>query len=192
MSVASNLSPVVGNKNVWVTCPKCHGKDQDCTQCAGIGRVSIDPTTAYVRGEISEATWKKKLNQEKRANAPTREQVLTQVREREKQQGHPIDHDKTYNGYTNWDTWETMLILENSQQSDRWLQSWRQNFDKKIKAGTFTPSEAEKAVDKYIIPAARRESSRQQFGRDFTPDANIDPKKVNKAEVVRMILEHGE
>lgn len=98
-----------------------------------------------------------------------------------------------FNGHTNWDTWETMLLLENTRESDRWLNNWSDNFNKKIKAGTFNPEEAEKAVEKYIIPAARgSQRFKWAVGRDFTPDENIDPKKVNKAEIVRRIVEKAD
>jgi hypothetical protein len=86
-----------------------------------------------------------------------------------------------------------MLVLENTQRSNKWLDEWHNNFAKKIKAGKFNHDEAEKAVTNYIIPAARgRKSLSWAVGNDFTPDSNIDPKKVNKAEVVNSILEHGE
>ncbi len=115
----------------------------------------------------------------------TTNEAVAVMREREKAM---LNED--YNGYTNHDTWNTMLLLENTQESDRWLNNWSINWKKKIKGGRFNPEEAEKAVATYIIPAAKGKKSLQwAVGRDFTPDPDIDASKVNKAEIVRMILE---
>ena len=37
-----------------------------------------------------------------------------------------------YNGWANWDTWETALIIDNSQSSYNWKQAWKKNLLKKI------------------------------------------------------------
>lgn len=131
-------------------------------------------------GQISDEEWAIK--------ATTTKEAIAIMREREKQQGH--DPNNAYNGYTNHDTWNVMLLLENTPESYRWLDNWKANWDKKIKGGRFNPEEAERAVEKYIIPAVKGKKSLQwAVGRDFTPDPDIDAKKVNKAEIVRLILD---
>jgi hypothetical protein len=96
--------------------------------------------------------------------------------------------DETYNGWTNWDTWNTMLILENTQESYNWLQAWKLNWQRKMKRGVFNMTMAESVVTKYLVPAARGLAISKRFGRDFVGDVRIDPKKVNKREIVEHIL----
>lgn len=101
--------------------------------------------------------------------------------------------DETYNGWTNWDTWETALIIDNSKSSNDWKNRWRANFLKKKNKGKFDEMKAEKVVEKYIVPTARGKSQWAKHfnlveqGR-FATDSTINPKKVNKKELVKWIL----
>lgn len=93
----------------------------------------------------------------------------------------------SYNGYKNWDTWETMMILENDEGTYKWLKSWGVNFGRKMKAGTFSKVQAETVVEKYLIPVARGKGRAKDF-RGLSTDPDIDPKKVDKAEIVNIII----
>lgn len=96
-----------------------------------------------------------------------------------------------YNGWTNWDTWNTALVLDNTESTQRWLGEWAKNFHRKQKKGTFNMKLAEKVVEKYLIPVARGKGMAKRFS-GFQGDSEIDPKKVNKEEIVRHILELDE
>lgn len=124
---------------------------------------------------------------------PSKAEVLQEMRQREIAEGKPSTQAERYNGWTNHDTWNTMLLLKNTQESDRWLSNWSKNFNRKIKAGKFDPVQAEKVVDEYLVPAARGSKSlKWAVGPDFVADPEIDPKKVNRAEIVRHIIEHDD
>lgn len=151
---------------------------------------SSDWTDKYIRGEISEQTWRRHMNADRRANAPSIDDVLAVVGQRASEQGFPQNDNDRFNGWTNWDTWELMLLLNNSQPSYNWLEAWKKNFGTKINQGKFDPKMAEDVVRKYLIPVARgtRKPPFYDQYREFTPDSNIDPKKVNLAEVVHNML----
>lgn len=146
-----------------------------------------DFTSKYLRGDISEDTWRRHQNAERSASAPSFETVMSQVSEKANAEKGSED----YQGWTNWDTWELMLLLENSQPSAKWIDAWGENFAKKIKQGKFSQDEAEKVVATYFIPVARGTKKPLFYDQyhEFTPDENIDAKKVNKAEVVHNILQ---
>jgi hypothetical protein len=113
-----------------------------------------------------------------------------QLNQKAKQSGSVSGDAQGYNGWTNWDTWNVMLLLDNTQESYRWLENWANNFGKKVEQGKFQIEDAEKVVAKYLIPAARgAKSFSYAVGKDFTPDPEIDPAKVNKAEIVEKLLE---
>lgn len=102
-----------------------------------------------------------------------------------------------YNGYKNWDTWVTLLILENTQSSQKWLLAWKKNFERKIAKGTFDKEQARKVVTKYIIPAARGKGpwakhfeAVERGGWASEPD--INPSKVDADEVIESILKLDE
>ncbi len=107
------------------------------------------------------------------------------------------DNPERYNGWYNYDTWATYLILSNHESSYRWLEEWRKNFERKIKSGRFVKEAAEFAVWRYMVPTAqgkgewaksfqRQEESR---GGQFTPQEDIDRSKVHYGEIVDAILE---
>lgn len=156
-------------------------------------QMRINANNKYVAGRITRATWQKKMREADKLAAPSRDEVIQMMRKREIAQGLPKDPNKRYNGWANWDTWNTMLLLNNTQRSHRWLGEWSKNFNRKIKAGTFDPEKAETVVNKHLVPAARgARSKRWAVGEDFTADPDIDPKKVNKAEVIRHIIQHND
>jgi hypothetical protein len=102
--------------------------------------------------------------------------------------------DEKYEGWTNWDTWATWLVLTNTEQSQKWLENWSKNFQKKIKQGKFDMEKAEKVVKKYLIPSARGKGSwAKVFMKNpynpLVPEPDIDPKKVNAREIVKAILD---
>jgi len=106
------------------------------------------------------------------------------------------------NGHPNWDTWETLLILENDQRSYRWLLEWRKNWERKMKGNRFNKEAAEYAVWKYIIPVARGmgrardwragrtydENMRPYYETEFVGDEDIDRDNVDYGWVVDHIL----
>jgi len=107
------------------------------------------------------------------------------------------ENPERYNGWYNYDTWATNLILTNHQSSQRWLDAWRDNWRQKMKGGRFVPEAAEFAVWKYLIPAAQgkgpwakhfTEVEKYQGGL-YTPQEDIDRSKVNYKEIVDAILE---
>lgn len=146
----------------------------------------IKANDEYVRGQITEATWRSKLRRADRICAPSTDEVLTTLEKRSIDQGRPTDFNKQYNGWSNWDTWETKLILDNSEETQRWQNDWGKNWHQKIKAGTFDPEKAESVVPKYMVPVARGKNKR--FKMDGGEDPDIDAKKVNKAEIVHNII----
>lgn len=141
----------------------------------------------YVQGKISEKTWRRKMREADRNSAPKTEEVLATMERRTVEQGKPADENQRYNGWSNHDTWETKLILDNTQSTERWQHDWGKNWLRNIKAGRFDPEKAEYVVDKYLVPTARGKNKRFA-GPDLTPDPEIDPKKVNKAEIVHSII----
>lgn len=143
---------------------------------------------SYVRGDGQKAN----VNMAKPTITvkPSLNDVIAVMRERAKAQGAVSGDNQGYQGWTNHDTWNVMLLLENTQESDKWLSAWKQNFDKKIKGGRFNPVEAEKVVTNYLIPAAKGAKRFEwAVGKGFTADPDIDASKVNKAEIVLKILE---
>lgn len=115
-------------------------------------------------------------------------------KEKKKEEKIPEPRSEEYNGWTNWDTWNTMLLLENTQASDRWLDAWHKNFKRKIKSGKFDREKAKLVVKKYLVPTARGKGSfYKQFEKDgFTADPEINPDKVNADEIVDAIINKEE
>ncbi len=85
----------------------------------------------------------------------------------------------TYNGWTNWDTWNVALIWDNDEILYKRKLEWAKNLSKKIKKGTFNKIESKK-IAKYFISEARK------------VDKDIVAKEVNKAEIVNSVLEMAE
>ena len=96
----------------------------------------------------------------------------------------------SYLGYENWDTWNTLLILENDQRTYNWLWAWNKNWKRKVKKGTFDQARAESVVKKYLVPTARGTQKSRFPG--LVTDSDINPKLVSKKEVVEHIMEMDE
>lgn len=102
-----------------------------------------------------------------------------------------------YNGWYNYDTWATWLIISNHQSTDRWMNAWRENWKRKMNSERYVQEAAEFAVWKYIIPVAQGKGRAKEFAREerelyrneFTPQEDIDRSKVNYKEIVDAILE---
>ena len=97
-----------------------------------------------------------------------------------------------YNGWWNHDTWETFLILGNTEQTERWLRrDWKGSWERKMKSGRFDRDEAKFAIWKYIIPVAQgRGVAKSRFKlQEGEFDADIDRSKVNIDEILDAILE---
>jgi hypothetical protein len=141
-----------------------------------------------------------------RMTSPSGEKERRRFQIAKHMQSQNPEYNSQFNGWTNHDTWNTMLILENDQRSYRWLQEWRKNWERKIKGGRFNQEEAEFAVWKYIVPAARGqgrahdwkagrtwdENMRPYYEDEFVGDDRIDRDNVDYASVVRHILEIGD
>jgi hypothetical protein len=99
-----------------------------------------------------------------------------------------------YNGWTNWDTWNVALLMDNSEPSYKWMMAWHENFMRKIKSGKFSMEKAKLVVRKYIIPTARGTKKPIFYDprHDFVGDPDIDPSKVNQEEIVNHIIHYGE
>lgn len=102
--------------------------------------------------------------------------------------------DEKYNGWANWDTWATALYIDNAQSSYNWKQAWKKNLLKKKLKGKFDEQKALKVVDKYIIPTARGKGSWAKHFNSierggFASDERIDPKQVDKKEILKWLME---
>ncbi len=81
-----------------------------------------------------------------------------------------------YQGWTNWDTWETKLLLDNDEQLARQIEAAGRNFLRKEQAGTFDREAARYYVLKYLVPQAKKQ------------DPSIDSRKVDLGEIADVIL----
>jgi hypothetical protein len=145
-------------------------------------------TSKYAKGEISEKAWRQKCNEADRIAAPSSDDVLITLEQRSLAEGKPATQEQRYNGWSNWDTWETKLILDNTQETSKWEEAWGKNWHQKIKAGKFDPEKAELVVSKYLVPVARGKRKWAGCNMEGGVDPDIDPKKVNKAEIVHNII----
>ena len=114
----------------------------------------IKANDAYARGQIDGKTWRARLNKADKISAAEPHEVLRDLETRSYKEGKPLD-GTNYNGYANWDTWETKLILDNTEETQKWQNAWGKNWHQKMKAGKFDPEKAELVVSKYLVPVAR-------------------------------------
>ena len=88
--------------------------------------------------------------------------------------------DSRFGGRSNWDTYETTLTLDSDQRTYNQMMSASENFNRKLRNGTFDMDRAEEYVRKTLVPEARK------------VDPDIDPKQVNARELVREIIKMNE
>jgi len=88
----------------------------------------------------------------------------------------------------NWDTMETIAILESNEQTQKWLVAWHKSFVQKIKAGSFDANKAMSVVNKYLVPVARG-TRKMWFDENRYKNPDINPKNVDAAAVILNILE---
>lgn len=92
--------------------------------------------------------------------------------------------EQGYNGWTNWDTWNVNLILDNEEFLSRRKASWGANFLRRHRKGTFDLEQAAKAVRLYLLPMAIRQDKAYSGGK-----SEIDRKAVNCHEIAQTILD---
>lgn len=94
--------------------------------------------------------------------------------------------DESYNGWANWDTWNTNLIMDNDEALQRNKEAWKLNFLRKYKKGDFDIDKAAKAILLYVVTAARKKD------KEWSGDTSeIDPKKVNAKEIAQNWLDEA-
>jgi len=94
-----------------------------------------------------------------------------------------------YNGWWNWDTWETKLILDNSERSQNQLEYLRRRWKDLMSRGQFDKMEAKFYVWKYLVPAAQGRGPFKYITEQGGQDPEIDPTQINYDEIVDSILE---
>ena len=60
--------------------------------------------------------------------------------------------DPRFSGRSNWDTYETSLVLDSDERTYRQIEAVSENFNRKLRAGDFDMDKAEMYVKKYLIP----------------------------------------
>jgi hypothetical protein len=81
-----------------------------------------------------------------------------------------------FGGRTNWDTYEASLILSSDENLYKSMESWSDNFNKKIRNGTFDENKAKDAIKKYLLKDAKKQ------------DEDIDMENVNMDEILDEII----
>ena len=77
-----------------------------------------------------------------------------------------------FGGRSNWDTYETVNIIESDESLHRSWESWSANFNRKIREGSFDEGKAKEALRKYLLKEVKKR------------DEDIDMSKVNMDEFV--------
>ena len=96
---------------------------------------------------------------------------MTERREIEERSRKRIG-DPSFGGRTNWDTYETVNIIESDESLQRSWESWSANFNRKIRDGTFNEERAKEALRKYLLKEVKK--------RDEDIDLNIMNQDVLK------------
>src|SRR6266702_4541899 len=63
---------------------------------------------------------------------------------------------ENYQGWANWDTWETNLEIENTEPLYRNLQAWKANWQRKRRSGRFDRELAKYTIAQYLVREARK------------------------------------
>jgi hypothetical protein len=110
-------------------------------------------------------------------DSPVRRQHYSSVRpDPVKEAPTSYNPEGGYQGWTNWDTWETKLLLDNDEQLARQVEAAGRNFLRKEQAGAYDRDAARYYVLKYLVPQAKKQ------------DPSIDPGKVDLGEIADVIL----
>ena len=88
-----------------------------------------------------------------------------------------------YSGWRNWDTWEFNLLIDNDQQAYRRKQAFKENFERKMKRGTFDREKAKYAIRQYMGQEVRR------LEKEYGGDQKVDFNNVDYDETLTHILE---
>lgn len=98
------------------------------------------------------------------------------IEERSKARTKGMSGENRYGGRSNWDTYETSLILSSDEGLQRSMESWSNNFNKKLRDGTFNEEKAKEALRKYLLKEAIKQ------------DEDIDLNKVNMDEFLDEVI----
>ena len=96
--------------------------------------------------------------------------------------------NETCNDYTNWDTWEFKLLLDNDEDAYHHVLAWaKKNFARKQRKGHYDTALAAKAVRLYLSPIVRK------LEREYhtEPSNLINMKAVNFMEIADEIRDEG-
>ena len=77
-----------------------------------------------------------------------------------------------FGGRSNWDTYETVNIIESDESLHRSWELWSANFNRKIREGTFNEAKAKEALRKYLLKEVKKR------------DEDIDLNKIDMDELV--------
>ena len=80
--------------------------------------------------------------------------------------------DPGFGGRTNWDTYETVLVIDSDESLHRSWESWSETFNRKLRDGTFNEAKAKEALRKYLLKEVKKR------------DEDIDLNKINMDELV--------
>ena len=81
-----------------------------------------------------------------------------------------------FGGRSNWDTYETVNIIESDESLHRSWESWSANFNRKIREGTFNEAKAKEALRKYLLREVKKR------------DEDIDLNKIDMDELVKRLF----
>ena len=96
---------------------------------------------------------------------------MTERREFEEKSRDRVRNSE-FGGRSNWDTYETVNIIESDESLHRSWELWSANFNKKIREGTFNEAKAKEALRKYLLKEVKKR------------DEDIDLNKIDMDELV--------
>ena len=96
---------------------------------------------------------------------------MTERREFEERSRDRVRNSE-FGGRSNWDTYETVNIIESDESLHRSWELWSANFNKKIREGTFNEAKAKEALRKYLLREVKKR------------DEDIDLNKIDMDELV--------
>ena len=96
---------------------------------------------------------------------------MTERREFEERSRDRVRNSE-FGGRSNWDTYETVNIIESDESLHRSWELWSANFNRKIREGTFNEAKAKEALRKYLLREVKKR------------DEDIDLNKIDMDELV--------